>query len=341
MEPITLFLITFWELSVTLGLYIFIGLLFVGIVHLYISEEWIKKHLGQGGQYDAVKGALYGIPLPLCSCGVIPLAKSLREKGASSKAVTSFFITTPMTGVDSIIATYGVFGLPMAIVRVISSLISGVLAGFLVKNESHHKEESSSSCGSCCGGCSGGGTGQPSKFRIAYNYALNEVFADIAKPILLGLVLATLFVMLVPESLVFYFKENLVLTYVMVLTLALPLYVCSVSAIPMALGLLTLGLSPGAAFIFLAAAPATNIITIGIFRKILGNSVMVVYLLSIIITTLLFAILIDYAMPAEWFTFHIQQAGETHSILHQLAGGLFIVLAAYYVLKPSLKRKTY
>jgi uncharacterized membrane protein YraQ (UPF0718 family) len=87
MEFILNFLQSFWELSVMIGLYVLIGLIFVGIIHLYISEDWIKKHLGEDNKYSALKGALYGIPLPLCSCGVIPLATSLRQKGASKKAV--------------------------------------------------------------------------------------------------------------------------------------------------------------------------------------------------------------------------------------------------------------
>jgi uncharacterized protein len=128
MDFIVDFLTNFWHLVTMIGLYVCIGLVFVGIVHLYISEDWIKKYLGKKSRFGALKGALYGIPLPLCSCGVIPLVASLRKKGASKSSVTSFFITTPMTDVDSIIATYGVFGLPMAVLRVISSFISGLIA---------------------------------------------------------------------------------------------------------------------------------------------------------------------------------------------------------------------
>ncbi len=146
------FIENFWNLTVMIGLYILIGLIFVGIAHLYISKAWIQKHLGEDSSNPSLKGALYGIPLPLCSCGVIPLATSLREKGASKKAVTSFFITTPMTGVDSIIATYGVFGLPMAILRVISSFISGVVAGSLVKDEIKNDISKKEEHSCCCSG---------------------------------------------------------------------------------------------------------------------------------------------------------------------------------------------
>lgn len=341
MEILISFFTTFWTLSISIGAYVFLGLIFVGIVHLYVSEEWIKKHLGQGSHYDAIKGAIYGIPLPLCSCGVIPLATSLRKKGASKKAVTSFFITTPMTGVDSIIATYGVFGLPMAIIRVVSSLVSGIVAGLWVKNEDTVMQQEPESCCSNSCGCHTEDEKQPSSFKKAYDYAIYEVFADIAKPMLYGLVLATLFIVFVPQSLLYHFEENLVLTYITVFLLSLPIYVCSISAIPIAISLLAFGLSPGAAFIFLAAAPATNLITAGIIKKIMGTKTMIIYLVSIVFTTTFFALLIDYLLPVSWFEFTEKIVDEDAETTMQIAGALFIAMTLYFsVIKNFLQKRT-
>ena len=328
------FLINFWNLTVMIGLYVLIGLIFVGIAHLYISKAWIQKHLGEDSNYPTLKGALYGIPLPLCSCGVIPLATSLREKGASKKAVTSFFITTPMTGIDSIIATYGVFGLPMALLRVVSSFISGIVAGSLVKDElknDTHKEESS--CG-CSGSCSTPKEEKPKQLKDAIHYALEDVFKDLAKPMFYGLILATIFLLVMPKESVVFFNENLLLSYLIVLLLSLPLYVCSISAIPIALSMLSVGVSPGVAFIFLTAAPATNIITAGIIKKILGNEVLIKYLISIIVTTIIFALMIDFMMPSEWFTIISNEISvESHSYLDIAGGILFLILLGVYLLK--------
>ena len=339
MQYILDFFINFWHLSTMIGLYVLIGLVFVGIVHLYVSEEWIKKHLGEGSKYDAVKGALYGIPLPLCSCGVIPLATSLRKKGASKKSVTSFFITTPMTGVDSIIATYGVFGLPMAILRVVSSFISGIVAGSFVKEDKQDVVEGTSSCGSCCTSCCGSEKIQEkSAFKKAFDYALNEVFSDIAKPMFYGLILATFFIMLIPNQGVEYLNEQLFIAYILVFLLALPLYVCSISAIPIALSMLAIGVSPGVAFIFLAAAPATNIITAGVIKKVLGDDVLIIYLISIITVTLSFALMVDFILPQEWFTLASEvTANEEHSILKSFSAVVFLALMAFYLLKVYRK----
>jgi uncharacterized membrane protein YraQ (UPF0718 family) len=333
------FVETFWHLIQSIGLYVIIGLVFVGILHLYISEEWIQKHLGQESRYSALKGALFGIPLPLCSCGVIPLATSLYKKGASKSAVTSFFITTPMTGIDSIIATYGVFGLPMALFRVISSFISGVLAGILVGDKQEHVKEIPQESHSCCSGsCDTLHKKVESSFKRASDYALNEVFSDLAKPMFYGLLLASAFIVFVPKEMMMQLSSYWFISYFLVLLLSLPMYVCSVSAIPIALGLLAAGASPGTAFIFLAAAPATNIITAGIIKQILGNRVLLIYLLSIIATTLGFAMMIDFVFPQEWFSLTYSASQEEHSILHLIFGVVFLLLMGYYFLKGFKER---
>lgn len=334
MEFILIFLHNFWELSLMIGFYVLIGLIFVGVIHLYISEDWIKKHLGSQSKYSALKGALYGIPLPLCSCGVIPLASSLRQKGASKKAVTSFYITTPMTGIDSIIATYGVFGLPMAIIRVISSFISGIIAGSLTKESYDDIQEENKPCCSSSDCCSTNKTEQENKLKKAYNYAMHEVFSDLAKPMFYGLILATLFLLLIPNNGVEFLNDNLFVSYVLIFLVALPLYVCSISAIPIALSMLALGVSPGVAFIFLAAAPATNIITAGIIKKILGNDVLIVYLISIILVTVSFALMIDFVFPKEWFTYTVGSLeSESKSVLDICGAIIFLAIMFYFVIK--------
>ena len=342
MEFIISFLEGFWELSIMIGLYVLIGLIFVGIVHLYVSEDWIKTHLGaNSNKYSALKGALYGIPLPLCSCGVIPLAISLRQKGASKKAVTSFFITTPMTGIDSIIATYGVFGLPMAIIRVLSSFISGVVAGIFVKesNDNIQKEERKSCCSSSC--CSSSTHIKENKFKQAFYYSINEVFSDIAKPMFYGLILATLLMLLIPNNSVEFLNDNLFVTYALVFVVALPLYVCSISAIPIALSMLAVGVSPGVAFVFLAAAPATNIITAGVIKKVLGSDVLIVYLLSIVSVTIFFALMIDFVFPAEWFAYLTNSLeNESQSILDISGAIIFLIIMFYFVFKNLIIRET-
>lgn len=330
-----------WFLLVSVSAYILLGLIFVGIMHLYITEDWIKKHLGGEGWKSVLKAAIYGIPLPLCSCGVIPLATSLHRSGASKGSVTSFFITTPMTGLDSIFATYGVFGLPMAIIRVVGSFISGIVAGLWVGGQKQPTQFSNAEpAKSCCSDC-GCSSNEPKKstFKKVTDYVFMEVFADIAKPMTYGLLLAAVLVMIFPEDASAWLSEIPLLAYFGALLIGLPIYVCSVSAIPMALGMIAAGLSPGIAFVFLAAAPATNVITAGVINKILGKKALVAYLVSIISITICFAFAIDYFLPSDWFATIGSFDSESHSLIEEVSAVIFIVLTGFFLLPLRVRSK--
>ena len=86
------------------------GLRWPGLMSIWISPEWTERHLGGKGIGPVVKATLLGIPLPLCSCSVIPVVASMRRHGASRAAATSFLLSTPQTGVDSIAVTYALLG---------------------------------------------------------------------------------------------------------------------------------------------------------------------------------------------------------------------------------------
>ena len=133
--------------------YLLFGFLFAGLLHVFISLGAIARHLGKRNLASIAKSVVLGIPLPLCSCGVIPAAVLLKKKGASRGSVISFLISTPITGVDSIFATYALLGPLFAIYRVFSSaltaLVAGVLANFLTVPE--HSEAGHSEHDGCAG----------------------------------------------------------------------------------------------------------------------------------------------------------------------------------------------
>ena len=111
--------------------YLLLGFVFAGILHVFVSLNWIAKHLGKHKIASILKAVLLGIPLPLCSCGVLPAAIALRKKGANRGAVISFLIATPITGVDSMLATYALMGGFFTIYRIIASSIVAIVAGFV------------------------------------------------------------------------------------------------------------------------------------------------------------------------------------------------------------------
>lgn len=154
MEIIYTFINNFISMFISMSFYIMLGLLFVGILNTYVNREKILKHLGKDKFSSVVKSSVIGVPLPLCSCGVVPTAVELKKGGASNGAVISFLISTPQTGVDSILATYSMMGMVMAIFRPLAAFASGIIGGGLVNLFAKHEkmEIGNDSEVSCCGG---------------------------------------------------------------------------------------------------------------------------------------------------------------------------------------------
>jgi len=150
MQYINEFFINFWTLTNDMAIYILIGVLIAGALKQVIPEDFISKHLDSNSFGSVIKSSLFGIPLPLCSCSVIPFATSLKKEGASSGSVLSFLISTPITGADSILATYGFFGWIFTIYRVVTSLIIAVVAGVLQNLFGQVLDEKKEEYKSCC-----------------------------------------------------------------------------------------------------------------------------------------------------------------------------------------------
>lgn len=304
MDFIESFLSNFWHFSSLISLYIIFGLILAGILKQIIPDNFIQKHIGKNSSSSIFKAAILGIPLPLCSCSVIPFATSLKKSGASKSALQTFLISTPITGVDSIMATYGAFGWFFTIYRVITSIFISILAGFLsmifIKedkeksinnpiwtNKIPNKKEPPISLHV--------ELKKPFVFRV-YDYAFNQLFADIAKPLLIGIVLGSLLSTLIPADMTSFLSENLILSYVFVILISIPLYVCAITSIPLGITLILAGFSPGAAFVFLTAGPATSLITMSVVKKVLGTKSLFIYLSSVIIGTMIFAYIMDTSL---------------------------------------------
>ncbi len=320
MEYITEFLTALIELSNAMAPYILFGLIFAGILHEFVPDSLVTKHLGKGNIFSVIKATLFGVPLPVCSCGVIPLATSIKKSGASKGSTLSFLISTPITGVDSILATYGIFGWIFTIYRVITSMIiamvSGILANLFDKEEiaakpafsavrstntfsptisiPQNEEASCCSTASCC-------EPETKSFWLtsALRYAFITLLGDIAKPLIWGLLLGALITVAIPQSISDILTEYSWLSYIIVIAIAVPMYVCATASLPIAAGLMLSGVSAGAAFVFLSAGPATNTVTIGVVKKMLGTRSLLIYLGSIIVGSIVFGLGLDYLFSAS------------------------------------------
>lgn len=286
--------------------YLLLGFLLAGLMHAFIPGQYYSKYLSKPSFKSVINAALFGIPLPLCSCGVIPTAMSLRKEGASKGAVASFLIATPQTGVDSILATYSLMGWPFAIIRPIAALATALLGGAMVnfgepavamttKEEDHcccHEDEEHDHCG-CCEETPAHATFMQ-KIVIALKYAFVEMMQDIGKWLVIGLVIAGLITVLVPDSVFTYFEGNTLASMVLVLLIAIPMYLCATGSIPIAVALMLKGLTPGAGLVLLMAGPACNMASILVIRKVLGAKTQILYIASIILGAIGFGCLIDY-----------------------------------------------
>lgn len=284
--------------------YLLLGFLLAGLMHVFIPGTYYNKYLSTHSFRSVVNAALFGIPLPLCSCGVIPTAMSLRKEGASRGAVASFLIATPQTGVDSIVATYSLMGLPFAIVRPLAALLTAVFGGQMVnvfgdKGEGSAMEAAVESHGHCsCGhdaeGCHEGHESLGHKLKEALEYAYLEMMEDIGKWLVIGLVVAGLITVFVPTEFFAVFQGNTLASMLLVLLIALPMYLCATGSIPIAVALMMKGLTPGAALVLLMAGPACNFASMIIINKVLGRRTLVTYLCSIVCGAVLFGFAIDY-----------------------------------------------
>jgi uncharacterized protein len=288
-----------WSVFGQMAPYLLFGFLVAGVLSVCISPEFVERHLGGRGFGPVLKASLLGVPLPLCSCGVIPVSASFRRHGASRAATTSFLLSTPQTGVDSIAITYALLGLVFAVFRPIAALVTGLLGGLLVMlfGQPDHdaiKDLKPAPCsGSCCAG-----KGRRNVVRRALEYGFVVLPRDIGLPLLVGVVIAGAIGAVVPPNQWQPYLGGGIVSILLMMALGIPIYVCASASVPIAAGLIHLGASPGAALAFLIAGPATNAATIATVWKLLGGRTALLYLLTIAISAVGSGLALDWLIPA-------------------------------------------
>ncbi|WP_282014719.1 SO_0444 family Cu/Zn efflux transporter [Marinifilum flexuosum] len=314
MEYFNQFIYDFIDILNEMSPYLMLGFLFAGILKVAFPQRFIDKYLGQKNSKSVLNASLIGIPLPLCSCGVIPTGISFFKSGATKGSSVSFLISTPQTGIDSILVTYSLLGLPFAIIRPFIALVTGFFGGVLTnKVDDSDNINSEISSDNCCttseknnDGCDSNkklSKTKKSKIYTLFHYAFVEFLQDISKWLIIGLLLAAAISVLIPDDFFTSLIGNDLIGMLVILIASIPLYICATSSVPVAAVLMMKGLSPGAALVFLMAGPATNAATITVLNKVLGKKTMWAYLISIISGAIVFGLLIDNLLPREWFAF--------------------------------------
>ena len=293
----TALLLEIWQTTGAMAPYLLFGFLVAGILSVALSQSFVERHLGEGKFSTVFKASLLGIPLPLCSCGVIPVAASLRRHGASRGATTAFLMSTPQTGIDSLLVTYSLLGPIFAIYRPLVALLSGMLGGLLVtffvkEDLSSREKECQDSC------CTSNDKGLVER---ALTYGFYTLPRDIGSSLILGLAIAGLISYLVPSNFFAQYFTSPLISMVIMLLCGIPLYVCATASVPVAAALLAKGVTPGAVLVFLMTGPATNAAAITTIWKTMGRKTALLFLLAVVISAFAAGIGLDFIVHTAKF----------------------------------------
>ena len=324
------YLAEIWNIMLELGWPLLLGITIAGVIHMALPQGFIHRNFGGRGFKSIFKATLIGVPMPLCSCSVIPTAIGLKQDGASNGASTSFLISTPQTGVDSILVNAAFLGWPFAIFKVIVAFVTGIIGGTLVDIFEKHQGIPSSKLRE-----RKQSSGYGSKIKEALNFGIFELLGMIYGWIILGVLLAALISILIPPG---YFSNIAWISgtggLFLMLIIALPLYVCATGSVPIAASLIAAGMAPGTALVFLMAGPASNVATIGAIFRAFGGRVLAIYLATVAVFSIFFGWLFDFVISAEHTKFIHQHPGTNWfsvvTALILIALLLFLVISNLY-----------
>lgn len=310
------------SILVASGPYLLAGFLIAGLIQVLLPEGWVNRQLGGRDWRSILKAALVGAPVPLCSCSVVPTAITLRRRGASRGATTSFLVATPETGVDSIGISWALLDPLLTITRPIAAIVTAVTAGGLVERygEGRDAADADPECGpgTETGACTEGGEdpchdhdhahdhteytrreneGPVSVINRATRFAFGPLMADLTPWFVLGFAASAVITLAVPDGFFGATVPNGLPAMLAMLVVSIPLYVCATASTPVAAALVLKGLDPGAALVLLLAGPATNLATIGVITGFLGRRSAFLYVMAISVISVALGLLTNALYP--------------------------------------------
>lgn len=311
-----------WMVLLELAPWLLIGVAIAGALHVLLPKDFIRRHLGGRGVGSVVKAVMLGVPMPLCSCGVIPAAIGMKREGASDGASVGFLVSTPQTGVDSILVAGSFLGWPFAFFKVGAAFVTGVIGGWLTDvvvppttEVAPVAEQETRKRG----------------IRELWDYAVNDLIYLIWRWLVFGIVVSAAITTWVPKD---FFANTAVagglLALLAVLVISLPMYVCATASVPIAAALVAAGMPAGAALVFLMAGPASNVATIGTVYKAFGKKVLTIYLTVIGVGSLAFGYLFDFILEAK-----VTEAGhmDHDGILATASAVALLALFAWFAVR--------
>jgi uncharacterized membrane protein YraQ (UPF0718 family) len=317
----------FWATVAQMSPYLLFGFAIAGLLKVLIPTSFVQRHLGGRGIWPIIKSSMFGVPLPLCSCGVIPVSMSLHKRGASKGATIAFLLSTPQTGVDSILVTWSLLGPVFMIARPVIALLTGIFGGVAVdlfdRKDSPAAEKDNDSDTSAAG----------SKILTGIRHAFVVLPRDIGGAMLMGLIIAAVISVAVPDD---FFADKIgtgIGAMILMMFVGIPLYVCATASVPIAAALIAKGLSPGAALVFLMTGPATNAAGFVMIWKVLGSRTAIIYIVTVAICALASGLLLDamFTNLGSQIQSHIHQMGTT--VFEHISAAFLLAVLFYGIYK--------
>ncbi len=339
MNFIALMFLESWNLLLEASVYILFGILIGGLLKIFLNPAMVFRHLGKGRFVPVFKAALFGIPIPLCSCGVLPAAASLKKQGANNGATTAFLISTPESGVDSIAITYALLDPIMTVARPVAAFFTAVVAG-LAENLLHapnDKDPTEADLRCVVDGCCDGVDCAPEvharhhsfteKLQAGLHFAVTDLWGDMAGWFWVGLLLGGLITALVPDDLMSIYLGGGITSMLIMLAVGIPLYICATASTPIAAALILKGVSPGAVLVFLLVGPATNVTSLTVLLGILGKRATAIYLSTLAVLSVLLGLVLDQVYISSGVSAQAVagQAAEIVPFALQLAGAAVLI----------------
>ena len=319
-----------WQILLQLAPWLLLGSFVAGLMHVLLPRDFLSRQLS--GSFGLLKAVAVGVPLPLCSCAVIPVALGLKQGGASKGATTAFLISTPQTGVDSVLVSASFLGWPFALFKVLSAALTGLVGGWWTDREveavglpviSNSQDSAMASS---------------SRWSGLLPHSV-ELIRSVWHWLVFGVLASAAITTWAPTDVVATFTAgNELAAMLAALVIALPMYVCATASVPIAAALVSSGLPAGAALVFLMAGPATNVATVGTVYRALGRRALAIYLTTVTAGSIL----------CGWaFGFLINLSPNTHAHIHEsptwwstMSAATLLVLLAWFAGEEAIRRVT-
>ncbi|MDQ8185861.1 permease [Pelagicoccus sp. SDUM812002] len=322
-----------WAMIAEMGIYLILGLAISVVLHRFLKQAWVEKLMGKRNLSSVIWGSLVGVPMPLCSCGVIPVTMSLHSKGASRGATVSFLTSTPQTGVDSFLATYAMLGPIFAVYKIVVAFISGILVGLTTDLFDRDRQTPATALPAQST------VPSSNNLKDSLRYGFYTMPGDLASALIIGFILAGIISALAPADLLSNMPGGALSAILLATLISVPFYICSTGSIPLALALVHSGLPISAALVLLIAGPATNIATITAMRKVLGGRSTVIYVVGVILTTWIAAAVYHFFLDTGTLGTHAMSHEMNLPLWQHIGGAVLLLLLVFPHIHQKLVSK--